>query len=70
MAAKRLYKTSDNKMIGGVCNGLAEYFDVDPTIIRLIWVIFAFCAGGGVLAYLIAWSIMKALVPNYKPIEA
>jgi len=58
MAAKRLYKTSDNKMIGGVCNGLAEYFDVDPTIIRLIWVIFAFCGGGGVLAYLIAWIIL------------
>ena len=45
-------------MIGGVCNGLAEYFDVDPTIIRLIWVIFAFCGGGGVLAYLIAWIIL------------
>ena len=58
MATKRLYKTSDNKMLGGVCNGLAEYFDVDPTIIRLIWVIFAFCGGGGVLAYLIAWIIL------------
>jgi len=58
MTAKRLYKTGNNKMIGGVCNGLAEYFDVDPTIIRLIWVIFIFCGGGGLLAYLIAWIIL------------
>lgn len=58
MAAKRLYRTGYNKMLGGVCNGLAEYFDVDPTIIRLLWLIFIFCAGSGILAYLVAWVVI------------
>jgi len=65
MAVRRLYKTGDVKMVGGVCNGIAEYFDVDPTIIRLIWVIFIFCGGGGLLAYLIAWIIL----PDKKTLE-
>ena len=55
---KRLYKIEEGKKLWGVCGGIAEYFDIDPTIIRLIWLILIFCVGTGVLAYLIAAIIM------------
>lgn len=59
MANKKLYRSSKNKMIGGVCSGIAEYFDVDPTLVRLGWVVGTFITGGaGVLAYIIAWIIV------------
>jgi phage shock protein PspC (stress-responsive transcriptional regulator) len=46
-------------MIGGVCAGIADYFEVDPTMIRLAWVLFAVVSfGAGILAYLIAWIIV------------
>lgn len=54
---KQFYLSNSNKMIGGVCGGLAEYFDIDPVIIRIIFVILAF-SGGGVLAYIILWIIV------------
>ena len=49
---KKLYKSNQNKMIAGVCGGLGEFFDVDPTLIRLLWVIFALAAGSGLLVYI------------------
>ena len=49
---KRLYKSNDNKMIDGVCAGIAEYFAIDPTIVRLLFVLFALTASG-ILAYII-----------------
>lgn len=55
---KRLYRSSRDKMLGGVCSGLGEYFNVDPTLIRLGVVIAVFGAGAGLLAYLIAWVII------------
>lgn len=55
---KKLYKTKSDRKIAGVCGGIAEYFDIDPTIVRLGWVIAIFCAGGGILAYLIALIII------------
>ena len=51
---KRLYKSNDNKMIDGVCAGIAEYFGIDPTLIRLGEVIFCLLGGSGILAYIIA----------------
>lgn len=51
---KKLYKSNDNKMIDGVCAGIAEYFGIDPTLIRLGWVIFCLLGGSGILAYIIA----------------
>ncbi|MCR4831285.1 MAG: PspC domain-containing protein [Pseudobutyrivibrio sp.] len=54
---KKLYKSSDKK-ICGVCGGIAEYFDVDPTVVRLLWIFFSLWAGGGILAYIIAALIM------------
>ncbi|MFP4116829.1 MAG: PspC domain-containing protein [Candidatus Aenigmatarchaeota archaeon] len=55
---KRLYRTEDNRILGGVCGGIAEYFDVDPTLIRLLWVGFSLAFGGGLLAYIIALIII------------
>lgn len=55
---KRLYKSSTDKMVCGVCGGIANYFDVDPTVIRLIWVIFTLAGGSGLIAYIIAAIIM------------
>ena len=58
MQNKRLYK-SDNKMICGVCSGVAEYFDIDPTLVRLIVVFLIFAGvGSGLIAYIIAAVIM------------
>jgi phage shock protein PspC (stress-responsive transcriptional regulator) len=51
----RLYRSKTSRVIGGVCGGLAEYFDVDPIIIRVLFLIIAFAGGGGVLVYLILW---------------
>jgi phage shock protein PspC (stress-responsive transcriptional regulator) len=50
---KRLHRSRTEKMIGGVCGGLAEYFGVDPTLIRVIWVLITLMAGAGILLYLI-----------------
>jgi phage shock protein C len=54
---KKLYRSTKNRMIGGVCGGLGEYFNVDPTIVRLGTVVFALC-GAGILAYIVAWIII------------
>lgn len=58
--AKRLYRNTSNKMIAGVCSGIAEYFDIDPTLVRIGWLAAFFCAGTGLLAYFIAMAIMPA----------
>ncbi len=55
---KRLYKIEKGKKIDGVCGGIAEYFDIDPTIVRLLWVVFSLCVGSGIFAYIIAAIIM------------
>ena len=58
--AKKLYRSLDDRKIAGICGGLGEYFNIDPTIIRLLWVSMVLAAGTGVLAYILAWFI----VPN------
>ena len=55
---KELRKSATNRLICGVCGGLGEYFQVDPTVIRLRWIVFCLMGGSGVLAYLIAAVIM------------
>ena len=49
---KRLYKSRNNKMICGVCAGIADYFNIDPSIVRVLWAVLALAAGNGVLAYI------------------
>ena len=58
MKPKRLYRSKKNRVLGGVCAGIGEYFNVDPVLIRLIWVIITLMGGAGILAYIIAWIII------------
>lgn len=55
---KVLRRSLTNRKLAGVCGGLGEYFGVDPTLVRLVWVILGLCYGSGVLAYIIALFIM------------
>ena len=55
---KKLYKSKQNKMLDGVCGGIAEYFGIDPTVVRLIWALFSLMGGCGILAYIIAAIII------------
>ena len=55
---KKLYKSNQNKMIDGVCGRIAEYFGIDPTVVRLIWALFSLMGGSGILAYIIAAIII------------
>ena len=54
MNGKKLYRNTENKMLAGVCSGIADYFDIDPTLVRLGWVLFCALGGSGVLAYIVA----------------
>ena len=60
MNGKKLYKIEDGKKIAGVCGGLAEYLNIDPTIIRLIWALCFFLGGTGLLLYIVA----ALVIPN------
>jgi len=55
---KRLYRNPNGKVIGGVCTGLGDYFEIDYTIIRLVWLFLILFGGLGFLGYLIAWIII------------
>ena len=57
---KRLFKSNENKMLAGVCGGIAEYFGLDPTLVRLGWILFCALGGSGILAYLIAAIVIPA----------
>lgn len=58
MDSKRLTRDMGNKMLGGVCSGVANYFGIDPTLVRIIWAILALGYGAGILAYIICWVII------------
>jgi phage shock protein PspC (stress-responsive transcriptional regulator) len=55
---KRLYRSETNKVLGGVCGGIGEYFSLDPVIIRLAFVIFTLMGGSGILLYIILWIVV------------
>lgn len=57
---RKLYK-SRNRVLCGVCGGIGEYFNLDPTVVRLLWIIFSVLGGCGVLAYIIA----AIVIPEY-----
>lgn len=57
---KRLYRSKTNKMIAGVCGGIAEYFQIDPTVVRLIAVLSIFLNGFGILAYIILMIVVPS----------
>jgi phage shock protein PspC (stress-responsive transcriptional regulator) len=54
----RLYRSGKDKILGGVCGGIAEYLGVDPVLIRLLWILGSFLWGFGVILYIIAWIII------------
>ena len=58
MNEKKLYKSSTDKKLAGVCGGIAEYFGIDSTLVRLGWVVFCALGGSGLLAYIIAALVM------------
>lgn len=55
---KRLYRSRKDRVLGGVCAGIANYFNLDPVLIRVLWAVGFFAAGIGFLTYIIAWIIM------------
>ncbi|MFA6263839.1 MAG: PspC domain-containing protein [Candidatus Babeliales bacterium] len=55
---ERLYRSRTDRKIGGVCGGLATYFNIDPVIIRLLFMLFVFLGGSGVIVYVIAWFVI------------
>jgi phage shock protein C len=55
---KILYRSGKNKILGGVCGGIGEYLNIDPTVIRLLLILLTLCYGIGILFYIIAWIIM------------
>ena len=55
---KRIYRSKSERMIAGVCGGIADYYSLDPSLVRLLAVITIFFGGAGILAYLIAWIII------------
>ncbi|MGF7143496.1 phage shock protein C [Anaerotaenia torta] len=62
MEQKKLYRSTSNKMLCGVCGGVAEYFNVDPTIVRLAWAAVCLFAGAGIIAYIIAAIIVPVQI--------
>lgn len=58
MPDKRLYRSKKERVIAGICGGIAEYLETDPTIVRLLWVIGTLLWGLGLIAYLLAWIII------------
>ena len=67
---KRLMRSSTDKKIAGVCAGLADYFDMDPTIIRVLWLIAVLCFGTGLLAYIILWIVLPLAPAGQIPTSA
>ena len=58
MEPKRLYRSKNDRVLGGVCAGLGNYFNIDPVLARVLWAVSFFAFGVGFLAYLIAWIII------------
>ena len=59
MSNKRLYRSRKEKMLAGVCGGIGEYLDTDPTIIRLVWILITIASFGmGIIGYIVALIVM------------
>ncbi len=60
MIMKKLYRSRNQRMLAGVCGGIGEYFNIDPTLVRLGFVALSFLAGGGLFAYILAVIIIPS----------
>lgn len=66
---KKLYRSQTDRWLLGVCGGLGEYFEIDPTLIRILFIVFALVFGGGLLLYLILWIIIPMKPPEIETSE-
>lgn len=66
---KKLYRSQTDRWLLGVCGGLGEYFEIDPTLIRILFIVFALVFGGGLLLYLILWIIIPLKPPEIEASE-
>lgn len=66
-AQRKLMRSSMDKKLGGVCGGLGHYFDVDVTLVRVLWLLAVFCGGTGLLLYAILWIVLP-VEPLYVPV--
>lgn len=64
---RRLYRSRHERMIAGVCGGIAEYLRIDVSLIRLLWVLLTFSAGAGILAYIVAIFMVPEVPLDYDP---
>jgi phage shock protein C len=68
---RKLHRSRQNRYIGGVCGGLGEYFDIDPTLVRLIAIVLTLASVGvGLLAYIAAWIIVPNVPADYVQVES
>lgn len=67
--AKKFYRSRKNRLIAGVCGGLAEYFEIDSIIVRLITLILVLSLGAGIIAYIIAWIVVPEEPDNIHPVS-
>ena len=67
---KKLYRSRTDRMLGGVCGGIAEYFNVDPTLIRLLAVVLIMAGGAAIIAYIIAWIVIPEEPKKEEKVEA
>lgn len=66
---KKLYKSTKDKKIAGVCAGLAEFLNIDPTVVRLIWALLAVCYGAGILAYIVCAVVLPEKPDDYVTVD-
>ena len=66
---KKLYKSNSDQKLDGVCAGIGEYFNVDPTVIRLAWVLFSLLGGSGVLAYIVCAIVIPRKPTDYVDVD-
>jgi phage shock protein C len=64
MEPKKLYRSNNEKMLAGVCGGLGDFMGLDPTLVRLVFVLMALLGGHGILVYLILWIIVPQAPEN------
>ena len=69
MKGKKLYKSKTDEKIAGVCGGIAEYFGIDSTLIRIAWALLILCAGTGVLAYIVCALVMPEKPTTFIDVE-
>ena len=66
---KKLYRSRKDRWLAGICGGIAQYFELDPTIIRVLFVLLSVFAGGGILVYIILWLIIPQEPDTTEPAE-